>query len=309
MKKMRMNAYAFVAIAVGLLVTSCDNNDEVANQQKGKLEVSIADSPIDAANVEAVVISVNSVEVNGPNGWEEIISFDTPEQINLLDYQGGESFVLGEAELVAGSYSQVRLNLEVQQQGGQLISNPGCFIRFTDGSTQALFVPSGGQRGFAVIGNFSIPSGGVTAVTIDFDVRKSVVRAGNSGLFVLKPTLRLLENNQAARITGTVSGYEGDDQLIVYAYAAGSFRDSETTPNLDGQVFRNAITSAAVNPTSGAYTLAFLMPGEFDLVIAEHNNEGDFIEILKIATGVSTSAGSITTFDLSLASEEEEEEE
>ena len=62
------------------------------------------------------------------------------------------------------------------------------------------------KTGYNIIGDFTIPDGGVTSIIIDFDVRKSVVEAGNSGQFILKPTLRLIEDANVESIEGTVTG-------------------------------------------------------------------------------------------------------
>jgi hypothetical protein len=42
-------------------------------------------------------------------------------------------------------------------------------------------------------------------VTADFDVRKSIVKAGASGKYILKPTIRLVVDNQAGCIKGDVT--------------------------------------------------------------------------------------------------------
>jgi hypothetical protein len=91
------------------------------------------------------------------------------------------------------------------------ISNPGCYLEFEDGSTENLYVSSGAQTGYKTVGSFTVPINGSVDVTADFDVRKSVVEAGVTGMYLLKPTIRLVVENQAGQIAGSVSNIPEDN--------------------------------------------------------------------------------------------------
>jgi len=252
---------------------------------KGSASFYLTDAPIDAENITAVTITFSNVEVSGPEGWVTIKEYEESQSINLLELQGGETFFIDEAELTSGSYGQVRLGLLPNTTEENPDAN---FITFDDGSREALMTPSGNQSGYKVTGGFTIPSGGVTAVTIDFDVRKSVVSTG-SGKYILKPTLRLVENNEVAKIEGNIVG-GSDSNLAVFVYENGVYNENELIPDEDGLLFRNAITSAKVDDTN-SFTLTFLNAGSYELYLAAYDENGSFIEILKSQLDVELQAG------------------
>ncbi|MDX1629047.1 MAG: DUF4382 domain-containing protein, partial [Fulvivirga sp.] len=178
----------------------------------------------------------------------------------------------------------------------------GCFIEYNDGSKQPLFVPSGGQSGYKAKGDFVVPDGGVVALTLDFDVRKAVVEAGSSGTFILKPTVRLVANEDAGLIEGTFDA-EGStaNKIIVFAYADNNFDISETDEPAEGEVrFSNAITSDVI-AEDGSFTLAFMESGTYDLYFASFDENGDYIELLGNSEDVTLEAGARVELNLSLS--------
>lgn len=200
------------AVAALVIFYGCDRIES----GNGRASFYLTDGPLEAENVTEVVISISKVEVFGPDGWTTVKEFESPESINLLELQGGETFYLDEQELTSGLYNQIRLGLSssVNTEESQ---NPPHYVKFKDESIEEITIPSGNQTGYKIVGDFTIPDGGITSVIIDFDVRKSVVKAGNSGQFILKPTLRLIEDSNVGSIEGTLNG-EYDGSLVVYAY-------------------------------------------------------------------------------------------
>ena len=281
-----------------LMLGAC--NDEDSKTTRGKASVYITDAPTDDVNVKEVVITINTVDVKGPNGWETIVEFEEPVSIDLLSYQNGESFLLTENELVAGTYTEVRLGLDIQEKIDDQLQNKGCYIKYIDGSQEPLFVPSGGQSGYKAKGEFIIPEGGVVGVTIDFDVRKAVVKAGASGKYILKPTVRLVANQDVGMIIGNFT-FEGNyDKLIVFAYENDTYTESEIAEPADGEVrFPNAVTSGAME--EGKFTLAFMNSGTYDLYFAAYDDNGEFVELLGAYADVEVGSGAKLELDLDLA--------
>lgn len=298
MKKLKSWLLPALMLAAGFVLVGC-NDDDTAGNGAGSLRLYITDSPIDAANVEAVVITITSIEVNGSDGWETIREFDEAASLNLLEYQQGETFFLAEEDLAIGNYSQIRLHLDTQEQSQGNISNPGCFIRFIDGTQKGLFIPSGGQSGYSVVGEFEISSNAVQAITIDFDVRKSVVEAGNSGNYLLKPNMRLIVNEEASMIEGSISNMQANHNLVVYSYKTGEYNETELEPNFDSQLFLKAISSTSVND-DGSFRLAFLQSGNYQLVVASYDNEGNFIEVVKESDSINLDKGAVAELSLSI---------
>lgn len=273
-----------------LAFVACDDNDGTT----GRIELSITDAPLYDEDIVGVHIKINGIEIREKDGgWMAMENFDEPVTLNLLDYQNGEVYFLTEEELQAGVYNEIRLLLDMPEMDGGPKANPGTYLEYADGTTQALYVPSGATSGYKAKGEFGIPAGGVTSVTIDFDVRKAVVKAGNSGQYLLKPVLRLVENDNVGLIRGEVISLDEQPEIIVFAYDDGTFSESEINdPEADGVDFPNAVTSGRVG-TDGTFTLAFMEPGIYDLYAVAFDENGDFTSILVEWQDVELGAGEI----------------
>jgi hypothetical protein len=159
----------------------------------GTLKLYLSDAPLDAENVTGVYITINEIQYH-PNGqWVTCEEFEGPKTYNLLELTGGDSALLGELILPAGNYTQIRFMLDIPEKGSHP-TNPGCYIEFADNSTEPLFVPSGGEKGYKAIGQFEVTANETVEVTADFDVAKpgAVQLAGSR--YILNPTIKLIVN-------------------------------------------------------------------------------------------------------------------
>lgn len=276
----------FVIIAAAILplflFTSCEKDRGTT----GTLNLSITDAPIDTDGISGVIITISEIHYHtNENGWKVFEDYEGPKTFNLLDLQRGESDLLGSFELESGTYTQIRFMLDAPVFGAGQHSNPGCYLEFEDKSTTKLFVPSGAQTGYKAVGEFTVPMNGSVDVTADFDVRKSVVKAGVTGMYLLKPTIRLIVDNQAGQIAGGVSNIPEDKGIVIYAYEAGTYDESEADDPDEGETrFPNAVTSDMVDE-NGAYHLAYLAPGLYDLVVVA-TKDGGSIDVLGIVKDV-----------------------
>lgn len=260
--------------------------------EKGTLTLQLTDAPTEAENVNGVYITVNEIQYQigqdeGNDEWEVMRGFEGPKEYNLLELQGGTTATMVEdLVLPAGQINQIRFILDIPEMG-QNPSNPGCYITYSDGTAdEPLFVPSGGNTGYKAVGSFQVPVNGSVEVTADFDVRKAVVVAGTSGNYILKPTIRLVVNDQAGKITGSVTGYAGTDDLVVYAYEDGVYSAEEAAEPGDQEArFPNAVTGAKVGDDN-EYALWYLAAGTYDLVVAEYEaSTGDFLQAAELSSG------------------------
>ncbi|MFP4443463.1 MAG: DUF4382 domain-containing protein [Spirochaetia bacterium] len=286
-----MNNWIFIIVSslIALTFAACNLN----SGSTGVVKLNLTDAPIDADNVTGVYITITEIQynMNRDDGetWETLEEFQGPKTYNLLELQNGKSVLLGELILTAGQYNQIRFLLDIPEQGGAAPSNPGCYIEYSDETTEPLFVPSGGNSGYKATGTFQVPVNGAVELTADFDVRKAVVAAGDSGKIILKPTIRLIANNQAGRISGSITGYTGENELLVFAYESGDYSETESAEPESGESrFPNAVTSTSVDDESG-YQLWYLAPGEYDLVVAEYT-DGTFVQVSGVITGIAVEA-------------------
>jgi len=260
-------------------------------EELGTLVLKLTDAPADAKEIAGVYIAINKIEVNKSTSdtadWTTVKEYDEPLVYNLLELTGGDFALLGEFELTAGQYNQIRFILDIQEQGQQPPTTPGCYVEFTDESQEPLFVPSGGQSGYKAVGAFQVPVNGEVEVTVDFDVRKAlhVTGQGNNQRYILKPTLRLIVDSQAGNIGGTVTVDTTYSDMVIFAYEDGDWDISEADDPAEGESrFPNAVTSAKVGDDS-SYVLAYLAYGTYDVVVAGYNGE-TFGEVLGTVSGV-----------------------
>jgi hypothetical protein len=293
---MKKLIFLTAALAMPFLIASC-SDDETSD--KGTLSLSITDAPLDTDGITAVNIAVNEVQYHiKDNEWKTFEGFE-PDTFNLLELTNGNSELLGRFELGAGIYTQLRFILDAPEKGQSTPSNPGCYLEFEDGSTQALFVPSGSESGFKGTGAFTVPINGEVSVTADFDARKSVVESGSSGIYVLKPTIRLIVDNQAGSIKGIISNIPEGSNVIVYAYENDIYTDEEAAdPEEEAVRFPKAVTSCMTAET-GEYTLSYLAPGTYDLVVVE-TIEGAFSQVLGIVEDVEVESLNVSISDINI---------
>ncbi len=291
-----------------------------ANVETGVLSLSITDAkprlPKEAKNV---YIRVISIEVNYEGEWTDVNDFESendeleeykfvPQSLDLLELRGGKSLHLGNFVLPAGSYKEIRFKLAAPVKEEDVKNNPDCNITFVDGTSVPLFVPSGGSSGYKGKGDFDITANAQIAITADFNIEKSIVVAGNSGKYILKPVIRLVVTELSGTINGTVVDIEtfdkDNDDLSVYAYEhdADIQIDDEVSGDSEGILFPNAVTSADVNMTDGNFTLTFLGEGKYDLLTVNTDIDGvvadvDLVEGVEVRIGVETLHVDVNTSD------------
>lgn len=262
------------------------------------MTLSLTDGPIDAPNIDGVYIEIDQISISSgseeESDWITIIDFtETPElenTFNLLDLVNGELAELGVFDLPAGEYHQIRMVLND-------IAEP--LLTFSDTTPDnALTIPSGSQSGIKITGDFTIPVNGDVSVILDFDIRKSIIRKGN-GTFSLKPTMRIIVENQAGAISGTITPAAPLlDSVMVYAYESGTYTPAAEEVRSDTTAFfSNAVTSDVAEIPEGetdyTYILPYLAAGNYTIIVASHsfNPDPDFGEEIVILYNADNEAG------------------
>ncbi|HEY4711755.1 MAG TPA: DUF4382 domain-containing protein [Dehalococcoidia bacterium] len=260
----------------------------------GTLELYLSDAPTDAENVTGVYITINEIQYHMNDQWITCEEFVGPKTYNLLELTNGNSSLLGELVLPGGHYNQIRFMLDIPEMG-QNPANPGCYIEFADNSTEPLFVPSGNTTGYKAVGEFTVPVNGTVEVTADFDVRKAVHLADSH--YILHPTIRLVVNNEAGRISGLITNNSSYTDIIVFAYEDGTWTDTEDDePVYPASRFPNAVNSGKMCD-DGHYTIPLLAAGTYDLVVAGYNS-ADFGEVLGFISDVEVESDHVTIQDI-----------
>ncbi|WP_144392123.1 DUF4382 domain-containing protein [Pleionea sediminis] len=265
------------------------------NGTTGKLSLNITDAPVD--NATEVVVEFTGVSIKPAGGPAVEFEFDEPRSIDLLQLQNGTSEPLLDSETVeAGEYNWVRLH--VNALNGVMDS----YISFEDGSSHSLYVPSGSQSGLQLSNGFNIAVGQSSNFTIDFDLRKSITNPSSAQVdYILKPSLRILDNTEIGDITGTVANATMEQEAcanggVVYVYEGldvvaddlGSATEPLTSANVSYNEDDNTYEFfvAYLSPTD--YTLSLTCEAALD--DPEVDDEITFLESINASVEADTIA-------------------
>ena len=293
--------FALLAVLPVFFMAACDADENTMNEEKGSLKLYMTDAPIETDGIESVFITFTEIQYQTQGGeWSTFDEFDEPVKLDLLELTRGETELMGLFELEPGVYNQIRFMLDAPERGQGPPNTPGSYLVFEDGSETPLFVPSGGQSGYKAVGQFEIPANAIAEVTADFDVRRSVVRAGQSGMYILKPTIRLVSDIVSGRIAGDVSNIPEETGVMVYAYEAGTYTEDEAAEPAEEEIRFPGATNSDKACEENRYHLDFLREGVYDLVVAATDADGEFVEVLGIIEDVPVEAGETTELDIDI---------
>jgi hypothetical protein len=243
----------------------------------GTLSLGLTDA---AGDYQHVFVTIKEIQVNKAaeeegdgSGW--ITAMSPNETIDLKTLENGEIFDLGLAELEVGHYNQMRLILaedpiaphpfanyvviEGEQEEDYIIGELGNYY-----TIEELKVPSGFQTGIKIVKGFEIVNQGTTALILDFDAKKSVVKAGESGKWLLKPTIKVLET-----VENSISGTVVDDDTgtpVPDATVSAQIFDSEAA-----EVKKEVIVESTTGTTVGGGYKLFLPPDVYNVVVTTDN--------------------------------------
>jgi hypothetical protein len=139
-----------------------------------------------------------------------------------------------------------------------------------------LTTPSAQQSGLKLNTNIEVAANQMADFVIDFDACKSVVSAGNSGKYLLKPVLKV-----TPRYVSGVSGVV--DASLANGGATLSLQQS-------GVAVQTTVTDAA-----GRFLLQPVAPGSYNLVLTAAGRT------TLVVTGVTVTADTVSTISLSTA--------
>ena len=250
---MKKNPFFALAAFAALSLTSCKED----NEGTARLQVRLTDAPGD---YQAVHVDIKGIEINsgdGETGWVGLKHVH-PGVYNLLKLTGGLDTLLATEELPAGRISQIRLILGENNS-----------VK-TGGQVYALKTPSAQQSGLKLKLNATLTEGITYTILLDFDAARSVVSAGNSGGFNLKPVIRSIVEAQSGAIKGSVTP-------VLAAPAVFAISGTDTV-------------STAYADATGTFLLRGVKPGTYQVVIQpKEGYQGH------ISKDVSVNLGNVTT--------------
>lgn len=260
----------FITTGIISALTACGGGSGGSNTSapntKGQLTLSLTDAPVDS--LQSVVITVTGVSLKPQNGEEKTVTFTEAKKIDMLDLQNGVvASLLDKYSLEAGTYEWVRLELSTADNALYVEDNLGGMV--------GLKIPSGFQSGLKLNSGFTIPQGGDANFTIDFDLRKSVVKPTGQADYFLKPSLRLIDNTTTGTLSGNISSsllQTACANTGVFSGLVYVFSGTNIVPDDYDGLAVEALTAAAVtyNGTTGnySYKMPFLASGDYTIAFS-----------------------------------------
>jgi len=253
-----------------LVIVSCGgggSSSPTAGTGTGTLELGLTDAA--SGDYQAIYITIAEVQVKrqgaveGETGWETVVM--PGQTYNLLELVNGVIVTLGVGELEAGQYGQMRLLLGdlPETPALNILDDPHPYANYlidAEDNAIELKVPSGYQSGIKIVRGFTIAAAQATELILDFDAVKSVVQAGKSGKWLLKPTIKVLETVENF-VSGVVS--YGIDPLE-NALVSAQIYDPEAADPKDEVI----LAATSLSTAEGAYKM-FLPPDIYNIVAAK----------------------------------------
>ncbi|MEN8193124.1 MAG: DUF4382 domain-containing protein [Bacteroidota bacterium] len=255
MKKKNLLNVFILSILSMFLIFSC--SDSTSPEGNGILSLYLTDAP---SSYDAVNITFSEVSAHLVPDWIPVVG-DTVTA-NLLDFNNGETLLLGSESLPAGKYTQIRLH----------ISDASITV---DGVPASMTVPSGELK-FGP--QFTIEEGMTYELVIDFDASRSVVVSGTeeNPEYKLKPHIRVVPKARTGSISGNVTNHEFNP--IAYAIQG-----------------TDTVTSSIVKD-DGTFILGFLEAGTYQVDIEDSDDpiKTNSIFDVEVSVGESTDLADIT---------------
>jgi len=272
------NNVLMVAILLFAILGFQSCSDETEKLEKtSRLQLKLVDAPGDyeEVNVEIIDVLYNSTEDG--EGWTSLTPDGfTPIEVDLTELIAGNELLLSDVIIPSGMLTQIRL----------VLGDNNTLVIEGEAEVIDLDTPSAQQSGLKLKINTELIPGYSYTFILDWDVQKSIVKAGNSGKYNLKPVIRVNADVNSGSIFGNV-----------VAKPIVSDGTNGTVPLKDARVSVYTIDEAYVSGTitneNGDYIIQGLNAGDYKIKI-EHNkyinNESGTINVM---VGKAADAGTI----------------
>ncbi|MHB1146113.1 MAG: DUF4382 domain-containing protein [Lutibacter sp.] len=254
---MKLSNLFLVAILFATLsFVSCDNNGS-NGENTSSIQLKLVDAEGEYEKVLVNIIDVQYNRNDGDSGWISFEGFTLPNtddplnRVDLTELVAGNTLVLTDEDIESGMLNQIRL---VLGEGNAVV---------LDGETAEipLSTPSAMQSGLKLHLDTTLEPGFSYTFILDWDVQKSIVKAGASGNYNLKPVIRVIAEVNSGTILGRVAdSLETETVLLPVENATVSvFNATDIT-------FSTPIASTYTN-SEGLFTLQGLPEGNYLLKI------------------------------------------
>ncbi len=254
--------YFFITIALVAMLgfQSCNSDDS----NTARVQLKLVDTPGDYLEVNVEIVDIQYNSSDNEDGW---MSFGFPEDypinVDLTELIAGNSLLLTDEIIPAGMLKQIRL----------VLSDNNSLVIEGEAEPVHLDTPSAQQSGLKLNLNTVLEPGFSYTFILDWDVQKSVVEAGNSGMYNLKPVIRVSAEVNSGSIMGNVTGDLVDDEVdgavalsdvTVMVFTTGDVEVGETLTNENGDFLMQGLEA-------GDYKLKIIRDGFQEYVSSDIN--------------------------------------
>jgi len=274
---MKNNVIMIAILLFAILGLQSCSDDTEKLEKTSRLQLKLVDAPGDyeEVNVEIIDVLYNSTEDDG--GWTSLAPEDfTPVEVDLTELIAGNELLLSDVIIPSGMLAQIRL----------VLGDNNTLVIEGEAEVIDLDTPSAQQSGLKLKINTELIPGYSYTFILDWDVQKSIVKAGNSGKYNLKPVIRV----NAEVNSGSIFGQVVAKPII-------SDGTNEPIP-LEGAVVRVTTMNGdditgTVSDENGDFIIQGLDAGDYKIKI-EHNNYIAYeSDIINVFVGKVADAGTI----------------
>lgn len=269
-------------LTIGIL--ACDGGGSSGGGDgTGTVSLSLTDSTTD--QYRAVYFTITDLQIcanysDSPDNDCNWSSLDPPDGMqfpityNLLKLVNGVTEAIGSGEFSAGKYNQIRLIIgDSPELENNLLGEPhpeANYVILNDGNDtiKPLKIPSGFNTGLKLVHSFTVGAGEIKELVLDFDACRSVVKAGNSGKYILKPTIKVIEPEDKVDIAGMVTD---DSDPVNPNPMGGTSVSAQISDGLSATVVRSTTTDGGDIENGldeGEYILSLLSPNQIYNIVA-----------------------------------------
>lgn len=277
------NLFLVAMIFATLSFVSCDNNDS-NDVNTSSIQLKLVDAEGEYEKVLVNIIDVQYNRNDGDSGWISFEGFTLPNtddplnRVDLTELVAGNTLVLTDEDIESGMLNQIRLILG---EGNAIV---------LDGETTEipLSTPSAMQSGLKLHLNTTLEPGFSYTFILDWDVQKSIVKAGASGNYNLKPVIRAIAEVNSGTILGRVADAEETETVLMPLDNATIYLFDETD-----SAFLSSIATTYSND-DGLFILQGLPEGNYLLKI-EKSDYTPFTSTvpIEVTKGLETNVGTI----------------
>ena len=277
----RAAAAALLAGLGGLAACGGGGGGSASSDGQGTLRMSLTDAP---ACYDHVYVTVQQVRVHqsgsadAPDGGWIDIPLAAPQRVDLLTLTNGVLSELGQTELPAGTYHQIRLVLAANGNSAPY-ANAIVLAGDATGTEIPLKTPSGQQSGLKLNAQLEVEANELLDVVLDFDACKSIVKAGNSGQYLLKPVIAVFP----------LVGTSGE---AVEGYVAPAIAAQASVSVQQGGV---VVKATAPDASTGRFVLSPVPAGDYTLVVSATGRATAVLTGVPVTTAARTQLNTAVT--------------